>query len=442
MKSRLFQIILLLAISGQAVAQDYIDNKVLDREIIINSRNIAQVSEKRALQLESGNHLVRFENIPDQIEPEFIKLSFGPYDTRSISSTKTSWTIEDIWKERIGEHLKNEEEEFDGILKRFHDDNLFLETPEGKIQIISSSDAEDLLIESLPSPYSFEPAILWECFTKDGLSSDINLSYFLKNISWTATYSMVLSDGKANLQGEYVISNDCGTSLDYNKITFLAGDIHLAGDSRKVDRTNPAPGSSLAVDPTQFGDMRRYSVEQDGRLLDKYTTLIPMLTVPQISYEMVYVYDATIFNDRVSTQLKFTLDGATAKALPAGTVRIFQGSAMIGEDKIDHTPPGSEINLNVAQSFDLTAKRERISEKPISDGGTIESYKVTLGNSKTTGVLITVLERVFGNWTVPHATLNGSAVEAVKRDARTVQFDIPVPAGETVSLTYDIRYER
>jgi hypothetical protein len=125
--------------------------------------------------------------------------------------------------------------------------------------------------------------------------------------------------------------------------------------------------------------------------------------------------------------------------LPAGRVRFYESDAsgalqFTGETQIRHTPVGEKLTLDVGAAFDLVAERKQMSDKRITDRERESSVEITLRNRKTRDVVIAVEEPVNGDFDVIAKTH-----EFVRKDAHTLQFNIPVPAGKEVKLAYTVR---
>ena len=88
----------------------------------------------------------------------------------------------------------------------------------------------------------------------------------------------------------------------------------------------------------------------------------------------------------------------------------------------------------MGSAFDLAAERRQTDDKRISDREREYSIEIKLRNRKQTPVTIRVEEPVGGDFEVlkqSHAF--------VKKDANTLQFEIPVAAGKESVLSYTVR---
>ena len=124
--------------------------------------------------------------------------------------------------------------------------------------------------------------------------------------------------------------------------------------------------------------------------------------------------------------------------LPLGNVKMYQRDAagsvqMLGEDRIEHTPKDEKISLVVGRSFDVVAERKRLNFTRNSARMFTETFEVELRNRKDTAESVVVLERHYGDWRV-----TSKSMEFEKLDSTTMQFLVPLKAGETKKVTYTV----
>ncbi len=147
----------------------------------------------------------------------------------------------------------------------------------------------------------------------------------------------------------------------------------------------------------------------------------------------------------VRNYLEFTTneENGLGADLPAGRIRVYQedidGAALlIGENTIDHTPEGEEVEIFLGNAFDLVGERIQTNYNLLADTVLEETYEIHLRNRKDDQpVEIRVPEHLFrwSNWEI----LNASA-DFNQLDSNTIEFRVEVPPqGETV-ITYTVRY--
>jgi len=130
-------------------------------------------------------------------------------------------------------------------------------------------------------------------------------------------------------------------------------------------------------------------------------------------------------------------------ALPKGRVRVYKkdddGSLeFIGEDQIDHTPKDEKLKIRMGEAFDVVGERKRTAFEPHSDKKRAdESFEIKLRNHKDADVVVTVVERLYrwSGWEITEASRKWT-----KKDAQTIEFEVPVPKDGEETVTYTVRY--
>ncbi|MCB2200309.1 hypothetical protein KQI63_12945 [bacterium] len=416
------------------------------RHLTLYTRDLGVVTELRSVELDKGTHDLFITGIVPAIVDGSVRVEVTKGAEIHLESVQFNTNLLDIdkyWDARVGEDLTifHDDTISTGILKRVTSSNLFLDR-EGMLEIVARSQADKSLeIETIPAGLVTEPTLILRCSTTIDGKRQLKLTYMVDGLHWSGAHRVALAEGVATVSPGFAITNTTGERIEYGLLNLVGGDIHRAGDKRRVDRLNPKPGAS-GYDPTfKTGDLRFWKIDIPGTLTVGITSLHPRGELVGRDVERYYVYDATIFDDRASAKLAFSLPSA----LPGGIVRVFErddGPAMFtGEDTIDDTPAGSTLELTLGQVFDLSAERIRTAEGAREEGETVQGVQVTLGNSGREMVTVRVLERLFGDWSIT-MTGGGDAVEYQRVDARTARFDVPVGAGLTETVSYEIRYAR
>jgi hypothetical protein len=140
-------------------------------------------------------------------------------------------------------------------------------------------------------------------------------------------------------------------------------------------------------------------------------------------------------------ELKNTADNHLGVPLPAGIVRVYKqdrsgAQQFVGEDRIPHTPKDERVTLRIGEAFDVVATRVQtdfraVDVKPYD----LEvGFTITLRNHKKDAVTVTLREPLGGEWKVVESTH-----PAVKVDAGTLGFEVPVPASGEAVVHYRVR---
>jgi hypothetical protein len=112
-----------------------------------------------------------------------------------------------------------------------------------------------------------------------------------------------------------------------------------------------------------------------------------------------------------------------------------EGSLLfIGGDRVDHTPVDEEISLKIGEAFDVVAERLQTDYKQITTGLHESEWEITLKNHKKEDVVVSIIEPLFGNWSVID-----NSHPYTKKDAFTIKFDVNVPKDGEVKVKYRLR---
>ncbi len=133
------------------------------------------------------------------------------------------------------------------------------------------------------------------------------------------------------------------------------------------------------------------------------------------------------------------------KPLPKGKFRVYKQDdadgtlEFIGEDLIDHTAKDEKVLIKLGQAFDVVGERIQTDFEMDSNRKMMtESIKINLRNHKKTPQKVIVKENLY-RWTTWDITAKSDEFEKI--DARTIHFDVIVPADGEKTLTYTVQYK-
>ena len=276
-------------------------------------------------------------------------------------------------------------------------------------------------------------------------SRTLTSRYLVGDVTWEASYALSLTpdEKRGRLEGWFVVDNRSGADFTPSRLRLLAGTLRVASlpPVPMVAMRQAAVAQETAVS-TELSESRIYDVESPPRLPTGRTTL-PLAAGADVAIEKRYVvrtsywYGAMEESQRVPVGVQYRVETKPlARALPAGVVRVYAegGTVFTGEDRIEHTPERTDIEIESSEAFDLTARRRQVSFQQLSQRETESAYEVVITSRKKDGVTVLVREQFPGDWTVVE-----SSVPAKKLAAYTAEFPVPVPAGGEAKLTYRVR---
>ena len=124
--------------------------------------------------------------------------------------------------------------------------------------------------------------------------------------------------------------------------------------------------------------------------------------------------------------------------LPAGRLRAFDGTELLGEADLGHTAAGRELDLDLGGAFDVTAERRTVDFQLDRSGRTMtETVEWTLRNAKPAEATVRLGDRL-PRWTDWQLAEGGERFR--KKDAQRIEADVRLPAGGETVLRYTVRY--
>lgn len=306
-------------------------------------------------------------------------------------------------------------------------DRLVLAT-EQKLVILSRF---DLIRADLPQEFP-GTELLIDYITAAPGSTNLVLRYLTHGLGWSAHYNITLEDGELHLIGLARLENRTG-------IDFLAADVELvAGD---VDAP-PAP-RRMEFDGMVTVLGRPMVADEAAMVLpafEYHRYLIPApvdlkageVFIPFVTATLPYTRAYRFAGGPVEILVRF--DNA-ALPLPAGGARVFTEGIFAGAATIGHTAIGEEVELSLGTAFDLTGTRVRLEERRVADRIEQITYRIVIRSAKDEPVEVEVLERMRGDWRIISSTIPYEIV-----DARTLLFNLPVPAEGEVELIYTVEH--
>jgi len=277
-------------------------------------------------------------------------------------------------------------------------------------------------------------------------SRKLTSRYLVSDVGWEASYALTLTpdEKRGRLEGSFVVDNRTGTDFTPARLRLLAGTLRAASPPMPKMMAQRAGVAEMAdvAQSAELSESRVYDIPTPP-VLARGRTTFPLAADADVAVEKRYVARSTYWlgameeAQRVPVGVQYRLETKPlARALPAGIVRVYadSGAVFTGEDRIEHTPERTDIEIETSEAFDVTAKRRQVSFTQTNRTDSESSYEVALTNRKREAVTVLVREQFPGDWTVLE-----SSVPARKLGAFSAEFPVSVPAGGETKLTYRVR---
>ena len=419
----------------------------------------ALVHERRTLDLQAGNHQIRIGGLPAALDPEAVAVALG--SNASVLGQRVvlaNASANGALDGAIGSQVEVQSGggSFSGELLGASENGVLVRTRDGTVHLV-----HDYASVTLPGDaVSGGSALLLDVDAKSAGNRDAHLTYTTSGLGWRAAYNATLASGSAcrmQFKPEASIANRSGRDYDSATIKLVAGQPNLGNRTRMYSMAKaPVPMAAAMPEQAPLGDYRSFTLPGAVSLPNGTVTLTPLYPVQTLDCQREYViedggayfppkpntndYGAQDYQDRAITS---TLAFSAPDALPAGTLRAWINDrdgapALLGQGGVADTPEGQRVSVQLGESFDLRASRERTAFHVDANAHTMtESYKVALTNGGDTARTVTVRQHPdrWREW-----TLSSSSIKPSKRTPQLLEFQVPVPADGDATLTYAVKY--
>ncbi len=418
-------------------------------EIVIYNNDLALVREPYTLKLERGRSDVFLEGVPRRIDSTSVRLEGDGFRVMRQSFDYDLWNGDRVFRRFLGDSIRYRYvgRAFQGRLVGIEGEDLFIERRDsvGVLTIVNRHQVSEVEFRSRLG-LATRPSLRWELESAKAGDLPAVLSYLTSGIEWTAEYTAVLQPGEneVELSGWATIVNRTGTTFDQAKVALVAGDLHRAGQTPdRGSAAEEAPPQTPARGAQDLFAYHLYPIAGTMDLRHLETTQVPIVGPVHVPARRAYAYDGARDGSRVRVMLELGNEKSQGLGtpLPEGRVRVYESDqiagarTLVGEDAIGHTPAGEKIRILSGMAFDLVGDRARLSHTRVSRNVTEDAYAITIRNRGQAPAAVTVVETLYGNWEI---TAKSSAFR--KKDADTVEFDVSVPAGQSVTVNYTVRF--
>lgn len=444
---RTMQTILLLLILPLSLAADEI-------AVTVYNNNLGVISETRQIEFNKGVDRLEFRDVPSQIDAASVRFELVT-PGRQVSILEQNYAFDlvspqQMYMKYIDKEIELIDKEgrlFSGVLLAYSSGSVTLLEETGRIKIVLLENISEVNFPSLPDGLITRPTLFWVYESDFTGALECRVGYQTGGMSWSAEYVGLLSDDESelDLSGWASINNHSGKTYADAKLKLVAGDISRAAQPpRALAKGMAMAGASMSAgfEEKAFFEYHLYTLPRRATVADKEIKQISLFDPAKTGTEKIYIYRPERHPTNVEVRLKFVNSKADGLGmpLPAGRIRLFKadddGSViLLGEDRIKHTPRDEEITVKVGNAFDVVAEQRLMSQNRVSAKVEDRQFEIELRNRKKSDITVTVEKRFYGYWEITDSNF------AYKRkDANTVEFEIPVGAGQTVQLNCLVRF--
>ncbi len=419
--------------------------------VTIYSRDLGFVRESRVLTPAASRDTVRLEDVSNRLDFASVRLAPASGRVTRLAYRWDTASGDQLLERSLGDRLRivsRGDRVAEGVLLAADGAWVVLRADDGAVLSVARGAIEEVRLARPVQALSLRPAIeaVLEGVRPGRLEAE--LSYLTGGLSWTAEHTFVRTGETSGRWSTSVqIENTTGRGFANAAVKLVAGEPSRTGavGQPKVEMMmmRAAEGMTAgAADMTEasFADYHLYTLTAPATLRDRETQSLTMLEPRDVTVRPLYVYR---FGDSrgVLSQLELVnrLKGGPGAPLPAGRVRSFAADAdgalqFTGESRIAHTPVDETFKVDLGYAFDLAAERKDTGARRISDREREYSVRIEIRNRKRDAARVAVEEQAGGEWELVKSSHPGR-----REDGQKVVFDLDVPAGRTVTLTYTAR---
>jgi len=445
--------------------------------LTVYNQGSALVQDRRTFTFDSGVNLLNFTDVASLIDATSVNFkSLTDPDGTSILEQNYVYDLVDVsalLERYVDETIRVTSDDgtiYEGILLSGRGGNIILQDANGEVVVVGMQNARDVNFPALPEGLITRPTLRWLLNANTAGENQVELTYLTGGMSWTADYNLLLAtdNSQLDLNGWITLNNNSGTSYTDALLKLVAGDVNRLPDMNTravaddMDMVFMAEAAGAPpVEQREFFEYQLYEIGRPVSVGNNETKQVEFVSGANVPATTFYVYNASPafypygpMNDQfygqtgvtdVQNYLEFTTDSENGLGadLPAGRVRVYQqdidGAALlIGENRIDHTPEGEDVQIYLGNAFDLVGERIQTNYVQLAPNVVEETYQITLRNRKDDeAVQIRVPETMF-RWTNWEILSNDLPFESI--NSNTIEFRVDVPAGGEVSFSYTVRY--
>lgn len=434
-------------------------------EVTVYNSNLGLIKDTRNINLPKGIGELQFMDVAATIRPVTVSV-------KSLNAPNQFMVLEQNYEY----DLMNSQKLLDkyvGKQVKIIDENMYQGTQkEISAELLSNNNGQiykiggeiylgyngKIVLPEIPENLIANPTLTWMYKNELADAQQLEVSYLADQINWVADYVMMINndDTSAGLSGWVTLDNKSGTEYRNAKLKLVAGDINRVQDQNLyLAKANMVMESmadrSGGFQEETFFEYHMYDLQRPTTIKNNQTKQINLLSADGIRVEKEFMVSGqqhyyqsrypSIPESKVSVYLKFKNETANqlGMPLPAGVIRLYKADSqgklqLVGEDQIKHTPKNEEITLKIGDAFDVIAERKQMDFQNIGTRAMESEWEVTLRNHKDEDIIVTVIEPVWGEWSV----INSSHTYE-KMDAQNIKFRVPVSKNDEAKLKYRVR---
>jgi len=434
-----------------------------DVAVTAYNNGLALVRDTRAVKLPSGESMLQFEDVAQQIRPETVGLKSKSAEG-SVAILEQNYEYDLISPNKLMEKYVGKKvklQNFNSELTSGTVEAELLSMNEGPVYKVGNEIflgyPGNVVLPEIPENLIAKPSLIWT-LNNTAANQTLEVTYLTNGVSWAADYVITLAKEETSLgvAGWVTMNNQSGATFTNAQLKLVAGEVNIAPPvSDRMLYAMEAKGIPAAApampQEEAFAEYHLYTMPRRTTIKQNQSKQLALLNGENVKCGKKYEYRGQEYfysqqvpptgEEHVGVYLEFRNEekNGLGMPLPAGVMRVYQEDSegmlqFSGEDRIKHTPKDENVRLRLGEAFDVIGERVQKEYQVIGTNVHESAYEITLRNHKEIDVTVDVVEPMPGDWRILE-----KSHEFVKKDARTAVFSIPVPKDGEVKLMYRVQ---
>jgi hypothetical protein len=429
--------------------------------LTIYNNNLALVQEQRPLDLKQGRNKLEFKDVSASIRPETVSLVAPDIGIVEQNFDFDLLTPEKLMEKAVGNQVKivrinpgNGAQETETATVLSVNNGVVLKIGD-RIEVLRADNVPTRVIfDKVPDNLRARPTLSVTVDAEKAGHQNATLSYLTTGLSWKADYVALFDENakKLDLQGWITLTNNSGTTFNDAQTQLIAGDVQtIQGNSQLSDwerrqlRSVRSPGNERSDRP-QFADYYAYPLKDLTSVANKQTKQVSFIDVTGVTANKIYQYEADWFESveqiqhaEVGIRFANSNAGGLATQLPAGITRIYvrdiDGTPkFVGENRIGHTPRGSEILVKIGEAFDVTLQQTLVKKEKVNNSRSRYVMEYLIKNARGNAVTVEVIQG--GMWR--NGKVLDESIKSLRVNSSTLRWQVPVAANGETKLSFSV----
>ena len=449
--------------AGLACAETVVPmNAQTNLNVTIYNENRALVKDERQVSLTPGLNELAFAGVSANMMPQTAILSGAGLTTLEQNFNFDLLSQESLLQKSVGQTVHTEY--IDPATGKITLGSAKLIAYNNGLPVLKIGDKIEtkfpgrIVFNKVPANLRADPTLIVSVQSESEVTEPVKLDYLTTGLSWTADYVARLDANEKlmNLNGFVTLTNHSGTDYNEAQLQLVAGEVNTVREERLY--LNRAPKAMMAMDAVgsvgmeaeNLSDFYLYTVPHKTTLLSNQTKQVALLSGAGIGVQKTYELDNAfpIYADeikkakpRIYLTFENKKENKLGMPLPKGVIRLYKEDAkgrtqFVGEDRINHTADNETVRLKMGEAFNLTGSMKRLNFTKISDKVSQATFEITLKNGGDMPATVDIKQGFPNGYKLLEQSLEGQ-----RETSNQVKWQVKVPAKESTSFTYKVRWE-